>query len=869
MACGDNYGGQLGDGTFDDRSTPVQVANLSNVVAIAGCRYHNLALKSDGTVMAWGHNSSGELGDGTRTSRSTPVQVANLSGVVAIAVGGYHSLALKSDGTVWTWGQGRSTPVQVANLSGVVAIASGDGHSLALKSDGTVMAWGRNNYGQLGDGTFTPRATPVQVANLSGVVAIAGGRVHSLALKSDGTVMAWGSNNADGRLGDGTTFGSRPTPVQVANLSGVVAIADGDDHSLALKSDGTVMAWGSNNYGQLGDGTFTPRATPGPVLDASGAPLSGITSIAAGFDHSLALKVDIAAGIIIPVDPRETFYSTFRDFSAWDPSYLYARPSVPIDLASLGLKGGDEINLTRLGGFYQTLPVFAGGWWANPYAVTAMVGVFSSTGEIITDNDSQQPQRVNRIPGALYAGEDYLAGDLMDWSTNPPTLLARREIPEDFRISYWNAEPAISQGRNITIPPGARFLFLSTGDGTVSDNLAWENGYALRITALRAPVARADTYSTAEETRLTVAAPGVLGNDTDANGDALRARLVSGTANGTVTLNANGAFTYTPNPNYNGPDSFTYKANDGTADSNVATVTITVTPVNDAPVADGQSVQTNEDTAKNITLTGSDVDGNNLTYTLVTGPTNGTLSGEGANRTYTPKANFNGTDSFTYKANDGTADSNVATVTITINSINDAPDAVDDPNASTTVNQAVTVSVLANDTDVDGDTLSVAAVTQPTNGSVTFTGTSVTYTPRRGYKGTDTFTYTVSDGNGGSDTAQVTVTVAAGVPNRSPVAMPDSANAQANFENDIRVLANDTDPDPGDAANLIITNVTTPMYPGGRAEAGVATIAADKKSIKFIPYPGEARGVTFQYTISDQRGGTSTARVTVNVMDGG
>ncbi|GEA15427.1 hypothetical protein E308F_16710 [Moorella sp. E308F] len=276
-AWGSNIYGQLGDGTWADRYTPVQVADLFDVVAVAAGDHHSLALKSDGTVWAWGDNEFGQLGDGTITNRNTPVQVANLTDVVAVAASGGHSLALKSDGTVWAWGHNytgqlgdgttnsHTTPVQVANLSGVVAVAAGANHSLALKSDGTVWAWGDNFYGQLGDGTTNRHTTPIQVKNLSGVVAIMAGAEYSFALKSDGIVWAWGANYT-GQLGDGTTT-DRYTPVQVANLTDVVAVAGGGYHSLALKADGTVWTWGYNGYGELGDGTTTDRYTPVQVSE--------------------------------------------------------------------------------------------------------------------------------------------------------------------------------------------------------------------------------------------------------------------------------------------------------------------------------------------------------------------------------------------------------------------------------------------------------------------------------------------------------------------------------------------------------------------------------------------------------------------------
>ena len=203
-----------------------------------------------------------------------------------------------------------------------------------------------------------------------------------------------------------------------------------------------------------------------------------------------------------------------------------------------------------------------------------------------------------------------------------------------------------------------------------------------------APVAANDSYSDDEDTTLNVAAPGVLGNDSDADGNPLTAVLVSGplASQGSLTLNANGSFGFTPALNFNGPVTFTYKANDGTADSNVATVTITVNAVNDAPVATNDSYSVNEDTPLNMAAPGvlgndTDADGNPLTAVLVSGPLASqgslTLNANGSFG-FTPTLNFNGPATFTYKANDGSADSNVATVTITVNPVNDAPVATND-----------------------------------------------------------------------------------------------------------------------------------------------------------------------------------------------
>jgi VCBS repeat-containing protein len=280
------------------------------------------------------------------------------------------------------------------------------------------------------------------------------------------------------------------------------------------------------------------------------------------------------------------------------------------------------------------------------------------------------------------------------------------------------------------------------------------------------PVAVGDSYSTNEDTTLTVAAPGVLSNDTDAEHNPLTAALVNGPTHGALTLNADGSFTYTPASNYNGTDSFTYKANDANADSNVATVSITVNAINDAPVAANNAYSTNEDATLSIAAPGvlandSDVDGNSLTAVLVNGPSHGSLTlNSNGSFNYTPAANYNGSDSFAYKANDGTTDSNVATVTITVNAVNDAP--VANPDSATIAkNTSGVIYVLANDSDVEGDTLTVVSFTQPAHGTVAYSSKNKNfrYTPAKGFTGTDTFTYTISDGHGGTATGTVTVTV--------------------------------------------------------------------------------------------------------------
>jgi len=282
---------------------------------IATGSFYTVALKFDGTVWAWGSNGRGQLGDGTTTKSATPVQVIGLTDVTAIAADGDHTIALKSDGTVWAWGNNTfgqlgattgscspyapdepcsSTPVQVIGLTDVTDIAAGRNHTVALKTDGTVWEWGANSFGQLGAETteictlpwgvsYSCSSTPVQVNGLIDVTNIAAGAEYTIALKTDGTVLGWGSNRV-GQLGAETTetctlpYGSYPcsfTPIQVNVLTDITDIAARDIHTIALKTDGTVWEWGGD--------------TSEPVQVSE---LTDVTGIAAGGTHSIVLKSD-------------------------------------------------------------------------------------------------------------------------------------------------------------------------------------------------------------------------------------------------------------------------------------------------------------------------------------------------------------------------------------------------------------------------------------------------------------------------------------------------------------------------------------------------------------------------------------------------
>lgn len=275
----DSYGHLAGGGPGDGSKKWAKVPSLSGVTQIAAMYASGFALLSSGKVMAWGANWRGQLGIGSTNSPSAPVQIPGLSGVTQIAVGDRTGYALLADGSVKAWGQNdggetgsgnftdpQVSPVTVTGLTNVTQIAATGHTGLALLSDGTVKSWGYNSgdpgagSGLVGDGGTSSRSTPVSVTGLSGVTQIAGGGFAAYALLSDKTVKAWGTNGS-GSIGDGTTT-DRPTPVTVPGLSNVVRVSGLQSNGYALLADGSVKGWGDNSWGQLCDGTTTNRPAP-------------------------------------------------------------------------------------------------------------------------------------------------------------------------------------------------------------------------------------------------------------------------------------------------------------------------------------------------------------------------------------------------------------------------------------------------------------------------------------------------------------------------------------------------------------------------------------------------------------------------------
>jgi VCBS repeat-containing protein len=316
-----------------------------------------------------------------------------------------------------------------------------------------------------------------------------------------------------------------------------------------------------------------------------------------------------------------------------------------------------------------------------------------------------------------------------------------------------------------------------------------------------APVAVDDFYRNNEDTILEIdATAGVLSNDTDIDGDTLTAALITGPSHGSFTFNSDGSFTYTPDFNWYGTDSFVYETSDGTL-TDTATVSITVNPVNDAPVGVDDEYTIDEDGLLNVPAPGVlvndyDVDGDSLTAVLVDPPNGSGSFGLNGALNYNPPANWHGVTTLTYKVFDGTEYSGIVTVTITVNSVPDAPVGVDD---SYTIDEDTPLDLaapglLANDYDVDGDAITLVVITVPTHGSGSIGADgSFSYTPHPNWHGTDTMTYQAFDGTDYSGI--VTVTIIVNSVNDAPVAVDDYVVLDEDTSVIIDFMGNDYDVD--------------------------------------------------------------------------
>ncbi|MBN2509445.1 MAG: tandem-95 repeat protein, partial [Spirochaetales bacterium] len=409
----------------------------------------------------------------------------------------------------------------------------------------------------------------------------------------------------------------------------------------------------------------------------------------------------------------------------------------------------------------------------------------------------------------------------------------------------------VQEGENLRYTPDEDYNGTDSFTYTVSDGTAESSAATVSVTVHPvndAPSAVNDTAAVEESDTVLV---DVLANDADVDGDSLAVESVTTPGNGTAVIEGT-QVRYAPSAGYSGTDSFAYTITDGYGGTASATVTVTIGPVNDPPTPVNDTASVNEDASVLVAVMANDTDPENDTLSIssFTQGLNGMVSQEGDNLRYAPDENYNGADSFTYTVSDGNGGTANATVSITVNPVNDAPSAVNDA-SSVLESGTVLINVLENDTDVDGDSLAVASVTTPGNGTAAVEGTQVRYTPSAGYSGGDSFSYTATDGNGGTASATVTVTI--GPVNDPPTAANDNASVDEDGSVLVAVITNDTDPE-GD---------TLSIYSFGQGSHGVVT--EEGSGLRYAPDENYNGPDSFTYTVSDGNGGTSGATVNITV----
>lgn len=870
VCWGTNAHGELGTGLApsptSNSTVPVKVSGLADVSALTAGNGHACTLPTgSSSPLCWGDNDEGQLGNGSTVDANAPVAVSGLTTATQLSAHGRvlsgdevgHTCARLQDGTAQCWGDNLNgqlgnnaastspsdVPVTVqydtdpeppeagddhfdpGPLTGVVEVAAGGTHSCALRNDGTnttVWCWGRNLNGQIGDNTTTERrlATQVKLEDkppdeepdifLTGVKGITAGERHSCALMAgaeDGKVRCWGANNV-GQLGDGTNFERRlPRLIPSIPQGGfgnaynplAVALTAGTSHTCAVMANASARCWGDNSSGQLGSGggssanPVTPAGIDNETADTIRTKLSGsgqpddlVTSLSAGRRNTCASLID-------------------KTVSCWG--------------SNISGQLGDGVGPTR----------------------TTPIGVLHLDEGV---NGNKSP---SALDDAAITAEDTPV------ATN---VLANDADPDGDTVTVLQAKDpangtAVGSGSTVTYTPDLNYCGSDVVSYRIFDGKNGVSDALLNVTVTCAqdpPVATDDAASTSEDAPVTVA---VLANDTDPDGDALSVSSATQPLHGS-TLVIGDAVKYSPAVDYAGPDSFTYVVSDGNGGFDTGSVALTVGTVNDPPVAADDAASTSEDTPTTVPVLANDTDpdGDALSVSSVTQPAHGSAVVVPGGVKYTPAADYSGPDSFTYSASDGNGGSASATVSLTVSPAGDSPVATDDA-ASTKQNLVVTVPVLANDTDPDGDVLSISSVTQPQHGSTVVVGDGVEYTPAADYSGPDSFTYVVGDGNGGSDSATVSLTVAPG--NYPPFGGDDEATTNEDTAVTVPVLSNDFDPD---GHPLTVVSVTQPAH-------GSASVVAG--GVEYTPAQDYWGTDSFTYVVDDGNGGSDTVAVSMTV----
>ncbi len=850
---------KTGGGSIGDNETPtavgfVDVGSGRKAVGISASASFTCAMLDDGNVRCWGLDTDGRLGYGTGPSNpffpnvigddetpgsAGPVDFGANLGITQVAAGGTHNCALFSTGLVRCWGGGASgqlgygdtqnigddenvgVPSPVNSGANPLELAAGGNHSCALLPDGSVRCWGLNSSGQLGIGNTNAIGdnelpSSVAVVDLGGkkAIQITAGKNHTCALLAEGAARCWGLNSS-GQLGYGhtTTIGDNEAPGSAGPVSlggSTASISAGSTHTCARLTDGVVRCWGTGSSGRLGYGntvTIGDGELPSGVSPVSvGGSALGLSL---GGSHTCGLQTNGAVRCWGLNSNGQLGYANTLNIGDNE---------LPSTAGPVGLGGVNTLAVAL--GETHSCAIQAERtvrcWGLN---TDGQLGIASTT----TIGDNEEPGSVavvnlgsNRMALSLGVGGHHTCAVLNNatvrcWGLNSSGQLGIRntntigdtEHPTSSTVDFED-EPPFPMNDNATVPEDS-------------------------------PATPID----------------VLANEWDSDGGPKRVETATSGTHGTVVITGGGSgVTYLPDPNYCGSDSFKYTVN-GTAWT--ATVSVAVTCVDDSPVAVDDSASVKEDSVSNVvnvTANDTDIDAGPKAIASKSEASHGTtavISG-GLDITYTPEADYCGSDSLTYTLNGGST----ATVSISVTCIDDMPTAAND--AATVAEDAngAPIGVLANDADIDGGPKEIASRTNGGHGAVAITGggTGLTYTPEANYCGPDSFTYSL---NGGST---ATVSVAVSCVDDPPLAVKDSATLTEDAgAKAIDVLVNDTDIDAGAKTIASKTN-------GGN---GTVAIIGGGSELTYSPAANYCGPDSFTYTLNG--GSTATVSVTITCVD--
>jgi alpha-tubulin suppressor-like RCC1 family protein len=818
VCWGRNADGQLGDNTTTDSAAAVTVqidtdpgagvtlADLTNVSSVAAGSFHACARISDGTVRCWGANNAGQLGDNTNDERHTAVLVQKdtdpdvddpLTNVVALAAGDDFTCALLSGGAVRCWGANGSeqlgddtntsrneadkvvrTNNQIpgeTDLTDADLITAGDNHACARRTDGSLVCWGEGGSGQLGVGSLSDSdhglivypAPPAEVNPF--ITSISASRHNTCARLIDTTVSCWGSNN-HGQLGDGLGPQSM-APVVVVGSIGVAGnhIPDPQDDTGTTSPDNdvtidvlandtdpdgdalTVASVGTPMHGTAvdnGDGTVTYSPSAGFCGDDA-FPYSVSDGTAT---VSAIVRVDMNCAPTAANDTASTNEDTAKDIA------VLANDTDPDSDALTVVSATDPVHGTTSVNGDNTVRYTPDPDFCSPpadtfsYTISDGHGHTASAGVDVTVTCGNDAPVAN--PDTVSTSEDTAADfDVLGNDTD-----VDGDSLQIASVGTPSHGTATTNGSTVHYVPAPDYNGPDSFTYQVSDSHTQSTGTVTVSVggAADAPRPKNDARTTPEDTAATI---DVLANDVDPDGDTLTLGAVGDPPHGTAVADS-GKVTYTPDPDFCGADSFTYVASDGALTA-TATVDVTVTCVNDAPVAVDDTETTPEDTElhAHVLTNDTDADGDTLHVAGATGASHGTLTPGTDSVTYTPDANFCGSDTFTYTVADSAGATDQGAVFVTVACVNDPVKIGAVGNQTTPWGQPLSVPLTAADIDT-GDTLTFSLVSGPTGATVSGTGAGTfSWTPTAAQVGTHNVTVRVSDGTAHDDlTFQVVVT---------------------------------------------------------------------------------------------------------------